>query len=326
MMSPVNRRHFLQTGLAAAAVATLQPVVRVSAEDKQHMDSIPIIDTHQHLWDLRRFRLPWVKNAPALNKNFLMEDYLQAAAGLNVVRTIYMEVDLDPAQQQAEADYVVELCRRDDNPMVAAVASGRPASEEFAAYVRPFRDSPYIKGIRQVLHGSNTPAGYCLEDDFVRGIQLLGELGLSFDICIRPDELADAAALADRCPDTRFILDHCGNERPDRPDHDRWRRLIAEVAKRENVVCKVSGIVDKASRNWQPEELAPVIHGTLSAFGPNRVLFGGDWPVCTLGGSLAAWVQALRQVVADLPTDQQRKLFYENALRAYSLPPLAAQS
>jgi len=72
--------------------------------------------------------------------------------------------------------------------------------------------------------------------------------------------------------------------------------------------------------------LAPVIHGTLSAFGPDRVLFGGDWPVCTLGGSLAAWVQALRQAVADLPIDQQRKLFYENALRVYSLPPLAAQS
>ena len=221
---------------------------------------------------------------------------------------------------------MTELCRRDDNPMAAAVVSGRPASEGFAAYVRPFRDSPYIKGIRQVLHGNSTPPGYCLEDNFVRGIRLLGEVGLSFDICIRPEELADAAALADRCPDTQFILDHCGNERPERPQHDRWRRAMAEVAKRKNVVCKVSGIVDKASRNWQPEELAPVIHGTLAAFGPERVLFGGDWPVCSLGGSLTAWVRALRQVVAEYPADQQRKLFYENALRVFGLPPLAAQS
>ncbi len=317
----MDRRHFLQTGLTAAAAAALHPVAGFSAKDTLPMDSIPIIDTHQHLWDLRRFRLPWTEHTPALKKNFLMDDYLKAVEGLNVVQTVYMEVDLDPAQQQAEAEYVIELCRRDDNPMAAAVVSGRPASEAFAAYVRPFRDSPYIKGIRQVLHGGATPQGYCLQDEFVRGIQLLGELGLSFDICIRPEELADAASLADRCPDTRFILDHCGNQRPERRDHASWRRLMGEVARRENVVCKVSGIVDKASPRWDAEELAPVILGTLEAFGPERVVFGGDWPVCTLGGSLAAWVAALRQVVADRPADQQRKLFHDNALRIYGLKP-----
>src|SRR5688572_8451316 len=113
---------------------------------------IPIIDTHQHLWDLSKFRLPWLPADGELTKDFLPGDYARESAGLNVVRTVYMEVDVAPDQKAEEAEYVIGLCQRDDNPMAAAVIGGDPAGEGFPAYVERFAASPYVKGVRQVLH------------------------------------------------------------------------------------------------------------------------------------------------------------------------------
>jgi L-fuconolactonase len=238
---------------------------------------------------------------------------------LGVVKTVYMEVDVDPVQQVEEAEYVMDLCGRDDNPMVGAVISGRPASEGFESYVRPLAASRYIKGVRQVLHGS-APPGYCLAPEFVKGIRLLGDLGLSYDICIRPGELLDAAKLADLCPGTRFILDHCGNANVEEKERSPWERDIAEVARRENVVCKISGIVASAKPGaWGPEDLAPIILHCREVFGPDRILFGGDWPVCTLTATLRQWVEALRQIVSGWTEEEQRKLFHGNALSVYRL-------
>src|SRR5262249_8529088 len=146
-----------------------------------------------------------------LDRSYLSADYRAASKGLNIVRAVYLEVDVDAAQQQAEADAVVALCKKADTPTRAAVISGRPASDGFAKYIRPFKDSVYVRGLRQVLHGPSPPAGYCLEKAFIRGIRLLGDLGLHFELCIRHAEMPDAIKLVDECPGTRFVLDHCGN-------------------------------------------------------------------------------------------------------------------
>src|SRR5205085_1325444 len=124
--------------------------------------------------------------------------------------------------------------------------------------------------------------GYCLDKKFIRGVRLLGERGLSFDLCLRPGELLDGARLIGACPDTRFILDHCGNADVQAKDHSRWQKDLAAVAGHKNVVGKVSGIVASAQPGrWTPDDLAPIIRHTLEVFGPDRVMFGGDWPVCT---------------------------------------------
>jgi len=237
-----------------------------------------------------------------------------------MVKTVYMEVDVDPVQQTAEAEYVLDLCARADNPMVAAVVSGRPNSDGFAKYLDPFKNSACIKGVRQVLHGPSTPAGYCLDKKFVRGIRLLGERDLSFDLCVRPGELLDAAKLIDQCPGTRFILDHCGNGDVQVKDRSRWEKDMAAVAQRKNVVCKVSGIVVTAKpERWTAEELAPIVKHTLEVFGPDRVMFGGDWPVCTKTATFRQWFQALASIVAGHGAEEQRKLFHDNAVRVYRL-------
>ena len=297
-------------------------------------DDIPIIDCHQHLWDLEKFKLPWVKPGTLLGRSFVMSDYLAAIEGTGIKHAVYMEVDVEPSQQQAEAEHLIAICASGRAPTIAAVVSGRPASDGFKDYVTQFRGSPWIKGIRQVLHGGSTPAGYCLADSFVRGIRFLGELNLSFDLCLRPKELADGAALAERCQETRFVVDHCGNADPDafrdpsdkRPlagklghDADTWRRDIDQLAKRPNVICKISGIVARVPKPWTADDLAPIVNHCLDAFGPDRVVFGSDWPVCLSGAPLKDWVMALKQIIASRPVDQQRKLFHDNAVRFYGL-------
>ncbi len=282
----------------------------------------PIVDTHQHLWDLDRFSLPWTKGNQELGRNFLMSDYLQAAAGLGVEQTVYMEVDVDPTQQEAEARYVIEHCRRDDNPMAAAVISGRPVQDGFRDYVLKFKNDPEIKGVRQVLHGPSTPQGYCLDPKFVRGIEFLGERGLSFDLCMRSGELLDGDKLVAQCPGTRFIVDHCGNMSvtdSDPAHRKQWMEGMKHLADHDHVVCKVSGIIASAAPDWKVEHLAPNIRFTLETFGPDRVMFAGDWPVCTLRATLRQWVEALREITSDLSEPSRGKLFHENAVRFYGL-------
>ncbi|MCS7272295.1 MAG: amidohydrolase family protein [Gemmataceae bacterium] len=329
-----HRREFLARALGGltvvtSAFASTQPSGQqgIAAQHKEK-PMIPVVDTHQHLWDLSRFKLAWLQpDTPAgkiLGHNFTPKEYEEATRGLNVVKAVYMEVDVIPEQQQAEVDYIVELCASGKTPTCAAVVSGRPASERFSDYVRQFKDHKYVKGLRQVLHVPSTPAGYCLQPAFIRGIRLLGELGLSFDLCVRPAELPDFVKLIDECPGTRFILDHCGNAdlKHTRPQREQWKKDMAEIAKRKHIVCKISGFLASAPKRgqWKLEDVAEIVNHTLEVFGPDRVMYGGDWPVCLLGvEKYADWLNALKEVVRDRPLEVQKKLFHDNAIKFYGL-------
>ena len=296
---------------------------------------LPIVDTHQHLWDLKRFSLPWLdgEGTGPLRGNHLVSDYLAAAAGTGIDRTVYMEVDLDPARRAEEAEFAISLCLEGGNPVSGAVISGSPGEEGFRDYIDRFKGNKFIKGVRQVLHVPSAGPGRCLQRGFVRDVQYLGEAGLSFDLCLRPGELGDAVGLVDQCPDTRFILDHCGNADPNvvngaagyDPDNpfshtrEQWLSEIAALGEREHVVCKISGIVARAPAGWSAGTLAPTVDHCLDSFGPERVVFGGDWPVCNLGASLGAWTAALRDIVRARPREDQAGLFTGNAERLYGL-------
>jgi predicted TIM-barrel fold metal-dependent hydrolase len=197
MSRSASRREFLAAS-AGTALAGLAPTAAASAPGP------PIIDTHVYLWDLKTSHLAWLEGAPALNRGFLWDDYRKASAGLSIVKTIYMEVDVD--------------------------------ADVFSS------------------------------------------------------------------------------------DLTQWKRGIAAVARRPDACCKISGIVASTRGHvWRAADLAPIIKHVLSEFGPDRVVFGGDWPVCTLGAPLATWLQALREVVRDRTPDDQRKLFHDNATQVYGL-------
>lgn len=325
----------LQSTLTAAGAALVNaPAASGLQASADETAARPIVDTHQHLWDLTKFKLPWLGGVPPiLQRSYVMKDYLQATAGLNVVKAIYMEVDVDPTQQSAEAEQLIEICRAGNTPTAGAVISGRPNSPDFAAYIARFKNSRYIKGVRQVLHVPEAKRGLCLEPQFVKSIQLLGELNMSFDLCMRPAELSDAVKLVDQCRDTRFVIDHCGNADPkaflanqargdEKPAHEvePWKRDMANLAQRPNVICKISGIVARVPHGeWKADMLAPIVNFCLHTFGLDRVVFGGDWPVCLLGATYRRWVEALRQITRDQNTPDQMKLWHDNAIRFYGL-------
>lgn len=314
----LDRRGFLRATAAAALAGCAGPTAADPGE-------IPLVDTHQHLWDLERFRLPWLSGRGALAKSHLLGDYLDAFRGVPLAKAVYMEVDVAADQKVAEAEYIIGICEDPSAPTRGAVIGGRPADDDFAAYLDRFKGSRWVKGVRQVLF-----QGGALAPAFVRGVRLLGERGLSFDLCVPPADLGDGAKLVDLCPGTRFIVDHCGNadpkafmrSPPEKPAHDAdaWRRAMEELARRGNVICKISGIVARVPRpSWGPEHLAPIVDACLDAFGPDRVVFGSDWPVCTMGAPAARWVAALREIIRPRPAADQSKLLHDNAVRFYGL-------
>ena len=174
-----------------------------------------------------------------------------------------------------------------------------------------------------MLHVESTPPGYCLQPAFLKGVRLLGELGLSYDMCVRAAELPNYAKLAADCPNTRFILDHCGNPSAKftAAQSEQWKKDLALVAARPNVVCKVSGFLANGYEpgKWTAETIAPVVNHVQDTFGPDRVMFGGDWPVVLAAGSYKDWLTALRQVISNRPEAQQRKLLHDNAAKFYGI-------
>ena len=132
--------------------------------------------------------------------------------------------------------------------------------------------------------------------------------------------MRDGIKLVESCPDTRFILDHCGNANLQAKDRAQWQRDMTQFGKCKNVVGKVSGFIASArGGKWTVDELAPIVNHTLEAFGPDRVMFGGDWPVCTLAATFRQWVDALKAIVRTRKEADQRKLFHDNAVRFYGL-------
>ncbi|HEV8484947.1 MAG TPA: amidohydrolase [Blastocatellia bacterium] len=276
-----------------------------------------IIDTHQHLWDLDLFSYSWCAGIPELNRSFRMADYLEATRGLEIYKTVFVEPDVDEPFMLDETRFIARLAE-EDNLLEGVVATGRPEQPDFKAYIDQIARHPKLKGIRRVLHVQ--PDDLSESPLFIDNIRSLEEHGLSFDICVLSRQLPKAISLINHCPGVSFILDHCGNPLVKEREMEPWRRYLKEIASFSNVVCKVSGIVVNADRrNWTAEDLRPYVEYVIEVFGWDRVMFGSDWPVCTLAASYRQWVEALKTLTEGEGESNQRKLFGENAERIYRL-------
>jgi predicted TIM-barrel fold metal-dependent hydrolase len=277
-----------------------------------------IVDTHQHLWDLDLFRYSWLGSLPALNRSFRMSDYLAAAKGLDVVKSVHLEADVDESYMLDETRHVLALGNQPDNPLEGIVACGRPESDDFKSYLDQIAGHPKLKGIRRVLHTQPDEVGQGVT--FINNVALLSGYGLSFDLCVLARQIPIAIRLVSKCPDVVFILDHCGVPQVREKNLDPWRSYITEIAKFSNVSCKISGLVAYADpQRWTTDDLRPFVEHAIASFGWDRVLFGSDWPVCTLSASYQQWVAALKEITRDAGEVNQRKLFRDNALRVYRL-------
>jgi len=307
----LSRRQFLATS-AVASVAVPQSL----AAEVEPL----VLDAHVHVWDLKQFDLPWLKGDGPLVKTLTIADYEAAIKGTPTGPIVYMEVDVAAKQKQAEADWIDKLIRGGKSRFIGAVVGGYPASDGFKAYASQFEGSPSIKGLRQVMNSDASPAKAMLDDAFVAGVRSLGKLGLTFDICVSHKGLTHAIALTKACPDTRIILDHCGNPSVLDADKTAWKRDIEALAKCPNAVVKISGILAGLKpKMWRTEDLAPVVDHCLDAFGPDRCVYAADWPVCNVGGTYREWYDAIASIVSTRPAKDRAKLFALNGIAFYRL-------
>ncbi|MER9016161.1 amidohydrolase [Mesorhizobium sp. M0898] len=277
-----------------------------------------IFDTHLHLIDQSALRYPWLAGVPALNRDFSYVEYAVQARRAGIEGALHMEVDVDPADIEAETSRVKALSQQKNSLLRGAIASCRPEEPGFAAYLERQRADPFVKGFRRVLH--------VMPDELSEGalfrenIKRLAGSGLTFDLVVLPHQIPKATALADLAPDVQFVLDHCGVPDIKGGAEHPWREHMAEIARRPNVVGKISGVVAYADAgSWTVETLLPYVEHTIECFGWDRVVWGSDWPVCTLGGGLATWVAATHALLAGTSADERQQLLSGNAKRLWSL-------
>jgi len=282
--------------------------------------AIPIIDTHVHLWDPARFRMSWLDGNALLDRPYTIDVYHEQTRGLPLEAMVFVECGVEPQYAFLEARWAVECAQAD--PRIQGIVAAAPV--EFGLHSRSYLEAlvaldPRVKGVRRILQDEKDIEA-CLHPDFVRGVQLLSEYHLSFDLCVRHWQLPAITALVRRCPHTQFILDHLG--KPDVKAHllDPWRNQLRELATLPNVACKISGLVTEADpSSWRPEDLAPYLSHVLEVFGEDRVVFGGDWPVVLLASPHGRWVETLQNLTASMTETAKSKLWNANGRRLYRL-------
>jgi L-fuconolactonase len=284
------------------------------------MPNFPIIDSHVHLWDPARQRVPWMDNAPQLTWLADMAVYEKATAGIEVEGLVYLEIDIAPVYALPEAKEIAQLAATD--PRVMGVVAFAPL--EYGEHLRWYLEElvaigPAIKGVRRLTQGEPDP-DFCLQPGFVRGTQMLPEFGLSCDLCCYYVQLGQTVELVRQCPETSFILDHIGKPNIRGEEREPWMSQMRDLASLPNVVCKVSGATTEAHFDtWTIEDVKPYILHVLDVFGEDRVVFGSDWPVSTQATTYQRWVETVDMLTADWSETAKRKLWAENARRFYRL-------
>lgn len=285
------------------------------------MSNLTIIDSHVHLWDTAKLNYPWLSDIPAIDGPHLPADYRDASRDHDVEKLVFVQCDVSTSQSRDEVRWVSELAETDEQRIAGIVAWAPVAS---GAAVTPELDwlatMPLVRGVRQLIQ-PEADDGFCATPDFVRGVRLVGQAGLSFDLCIKGDgQFASVLALVEQCPDVRFVLDHIGKPFIAERIMDPWAGYIRELATAPNVFCKLSGVSTEADWNaWSVDDLRPYVETILDAFGMERVMFGSDWPVVNLSSSWSGWVETLDELVAEIGEEERRRLFHDNAVAFYRL-------
>lgn len=277
-----------------------------------------LIDTHLHLIYRNTINYSWLKNNAALNNDATYADYQQAARRVGISGALHMEVDVDENYQEAESDMIEALMEEPDCLLKGYIAACRPESTKFATYLDAQLSRSSLKGLRRILHTADDKLSTTAL--FHDNVKRLSGTGLTFDLCVLPHQMPEAAKLIDHCPDVTFILDHCGV--PDIKNNalQPWSENISSLAQRTNVIGKISGVMAYGNlEHWTLNDLRPFVEHTIEAFGWERVVWGSDSPVCTLGGSIETWVAATHALLNGCSTDEKAALMHVNARRVWSL-------
>jgi len=297
--------------------------------------SPPIVDAHQHFWDLERNYLPWLRDEPpipfrygdyrALRRNYLPADYRRDSAGQNIVKTVHVETEWDPADPVGETRWLQTIIAASGLPH-AIVAQAHLDADDVAAVLAGHAGCPQVRGIRHKPGAAASPhavqpgaPGSMGDPRWRRGYALLARHGLSFDLQTPWWHLAEAAELARDFPDTLVILNHTGlpSDRSERGLAG-WRQAMRTLAALPNSACKISGL-GQPGQPWTVAANRPIVLDTIAIFGIERCMFASNFPVDSLVADFDTIFDGFKAIVADLGAADQAALFHDNAIRFYRL-------
>ncbi len=273
------------------------------------------IDTHHHFWKYSVEEYGWIDEPMrAIRRDFLPE-HLHAemtAAGIDGA------ISVQARQTLEETRWLLEMAA--ENDFIKAAVGWVPLIDEGVRDILcEFVPHAKFRGVRHVLQGGPDER-YMLREDFNRGVSALAEFGLVYDLLVFERQLPQSVEFVDRHPNQVFVLDHIAKPRIGENVLEPWRANMLELARRENVFCKVSGMVTEADyANWTEAQLQPYLETALEAFGPKRLMFGSDWPVSLVASPYKAWLEIVERFASRLSTDEQASLFAGAAVRAYGL-------
>ncbi|MFC7397407.1 amidohydrolase family protein [Chelatococcus sp. GCM10030263] len=303
---------------------------------------IPIVDAHQHFWDLQANYLPWLRDEPlipfrygdytAIRRNYLPEDLRRDSASFDLVGSVYVEAEWDPTDPLGETRWVHALASREGLP-TAMVAQAWLDREDVAELLAAQAGFPLVRGIRHKPKAAPRPAdlrrgtaGSMSDPKWREGYALLARHGLSFDLQVVWWHFEEAAELAADFPETQIIVNHTGLP-ADRSEDGlaQWRRMLATLARQPNVALKISGL-GRRDAPWTVEANGPVVRDAISIFGVERCMFASNFPVDSLVGSYSDIFNGFLAITASMPHEHRLKLFCENAKRFYRIEAAAASS
>jgi L-fuconolactonase len=273
------------------------------------------IDAHHHLWRYSDEEFGWIDDSMSvLRRDFLLPDLATSAAAQQIDGTIAVQA----RQTIEETEWLLQLAHASD--LVCGVVGWADiAGEQFPRQLEQWANEPGLLGLRHVVQAE--PAGFLDGGSFNRGIAALQGTGLVYDLLIFERQLEEATRFVDRHPEQTFVLDHIAKPRIVAGELEPWRTQLTELARRQNVSCKVSGMVTEADwSNWSLAKLTPYLDAVVEAFGPARLMAGSDWPVCLVASNYSRWWDTLRTYFAEFTNTEQASIFGDCAARVYRIP------
>ena len=263
-----------------------------------------IIDAHHHFWEYNTKDFGWINDEMSvIRRNFFPDDLQQTITGAGVDGVITVQA----RQSLKETDWLLKLAG--ENDFILGVTGWLPLSDENSeSYMEKYSDFEKLKAVRHVIQDEEDDY-FILRKDFNRGVSLLKKYDLIYEILIFEKHLLQTIDFIDRHPDQLFVLDHIA--KPLIKDNliYPWKKNIVKLAQRPNVYCKVSGMVTEADfKSWMPQQLKPYFDVVIEAFGPNRLMFGSDWPVCLVATGYDTWLNTVKDVISEL-SDNEKKMF-----------------
>ncbi len=274
------------------------------------------IDAHQHFWMYSPAEYEWIDDSmAALRRDFLPDDFKRAMESTG----FHGSVAVQARQTLEETRWLLELAER--SPWILGVVGWVDLrSPDVRTQLKALAQNPKLVGIRHIVQ-SEPDDHFLLQPDFLRGISLLEEFDLAYDILIYTKHLPVAAEFVERFPRQRFVLDHLAKPPIKSGNIDSWAQGISRLASFPNVFCKLSGLVTEADwQDWQPAHITPFLDVAFESFGPDRLMIGSDWPVCLVAASYARAVNVVKSYLLQKKPDWQDRVLGGNARRFWRLP------